>query len=196
MGSVTALAGGVLAWALAFAERSGDTSSSELTFASELSTVLSNKGQICYPGSTCYANATTRWQTDWGIPHFDIIVRPTTHEDVKATIRLANKFDKPFLAISGGHGATMTLSRLTHGVGIWMDAFKNVEVCGSIARIGGGITSGELRDKLAVEGKQTVTGACDCTGAVAPMLGGGHGWLQGRYVSAIYVAEIRTHSIL
>lgn len=25
-----------------------------------------------------------------------------------------------------------------------------------------------------------VTGACDCTGMVAPMLGGGHGWLQGQ----------------
>lgn len=25
-----------------------------------------------------------------------------------------------------------------------------------------------------------VTGACECTGMVAPMLGGGHGWLQGR----------------
>lgn len=26
-----------------------------------------------------------------------------------------------------------------------------------------------------------MTGACECTGVVAPMLGGGHGWLQGRY---------------
>lgn len=26
-----------------------------------------------------------------------------------------------------------------------------------------------------------VTGVCECTGAVGPLLGGGHGWLQGRY---------------
>ena len=25
------------------------------------------------------------------------------------------------------------------------------------------------------------TGCCECTGSVAPMLGGGHGWLQGQY---------------
>lgn len=30
-------------------------------------------------------------------------------------------------------------------------------------------------------GKQTVTGACDCVGFTSPVLGGGHGWLQGRY---------------
>ena len=30
-------------------------------------------------------------------------------------------------------------------------------------------------------GKQTVTGACDCVGFLSPVLGGGHGWLQGRY---------------
>lgn len=27
----------------------------------------------------------------------------------------------------------------------------------------------------------TVVGCCECTGATAVMLGGGHGWLQGRY---------------
>jgi len=26
-----------------------------------------------------------------------------------------------------------------------------------------------------------VVGTCECTGAVSPMLGGGHGWLQGKY---------------
>lgn len=30
-------------------------------------------------------------------------------------------------------------------------------------------------------GKQAVTGACDCVGFTSPVLGGGHGWLQGRY---------------
>ena len=30
-------------------------------------------------------------------------------------------------------------------------------------------------------GKQTVTGMCECTSIVAPMLGGGHGLLQGQY---------------
>lgn len=33
---------------------------------------------------------------------------------------------------------------------------------------------------LEADFRSTVTGACECTGMVAPMLGGGHGWLQGR----------------
>lgn len=167
--------------ALSAACLDGFTVSEASTFESDLATSLSSGAEICHPGSACYANATTRWMQSWGIPHFDIVVRPTTREDVEVAIQIANKYKKPFLAISGGHGATLTLSKLKSGMGIWLDAFKEVEIAGDTAHIGGGITSGELRDRLQVQGKQTVTGACDCTGAVAPMLGGGHGWLQGRY---------------
>ncbi|CZT18387.1 related to oxidoreductase [Ramularia collo-cygni] len=181
MAAIIALAGGIAAWTLSLASASQGLTNYEVNFESELLASLSSPEQLCSPGSACYENATTRWLSDWGIPHFDIIVRPTTQEDVESAIRVANKYNKPFLAISGGHGATLTLSKLENGVGIWMDALKNVTINGSTARIGGGITSGELRDELAKLGKQSTTGGCDCTGAVAPMLGGGHGWLQGRY---------------
>jgi FAD/FMN-containing dehydrogenase len=191
MSTITVLAGAAIAWAFALINRILDPPlSCELTFSSELSRALSSNGQICSPGSACYTNATSRWLLDWGAPHFDIVIRPTTQADVENTIKLANKYGKPFLAISGGHGASLTLSKLTGGVGIWMEAFKEIEIEETTASIGGGITSGELRDKLLVEGKQTVTGACDCTGAVAPMLGGGHGWLQGRYVAFSAVLRI------
>lgn len=49
------------------------------------------------------------------------------------------------------------------------------------ARVGGGIKSKDLIDALWKSGKQTVYGACECTGAGAPMLGGGHRFLQGQY---------------
>lgn len=41
--------------------------------------------------------------------------------------------------------------------------------------------NGALIRTLWAAGKQTVTTGCDCVGYVAPVLGGGHGWLQGRY---------------
>lgn len=58
-----------------------------------------------------------------------------------------------------------------------------VEVAGngSEAIIQGGMRSGEIVRTLWDQGKLTVTGGCDCTGFTSPMLGGGHGWLQGRY---------------
>ncbi|PPJ56538.1 hypothetical protein CBER1_03926 [Cercospora berteroae] len=156
---------------------------SSTTFAANLAPHLSSQAQICHPDSSCYKNATSRWQTSWGIPHFDIVIRPSTIEDIQSTIRAANAHSKPFLAISGGHGATLSLAKLRNGVGIWLESFKDVEILpdGHSAVVGGGSLCGELRDKLALHSKQKVQGACDCTGAVAPMLGGGHGWLQGRY---------------
>ncbi|KAM3424472.1 hypothetical protein BST61_g6476 [Cercospora zeina] len=185
MGTFSAFLTAALASYLAYTYNlfSTTTASSAKNFASALSPHLSSQAQICLPDSSCYKNATSRWQTSWGIPHFDIVIRPSTIEDIQSTIWFANSHSKPFLAISGGHGAALSLSKLHNGVGIWLESFNDVKVLphGQSAVVGGGILSGELRDELAVHSKQTVQGACDCTGAVAPMLGGGHGWLQGRY---------------
>lgn len=52
---------------------------------------------------------------------------------------------------------------------------------GTTATIGGGTISKEVTDELWAAGKQTVTGACECVSYMGPGLGGGHGWLQGRY---------------
>jgi FAD/FMN-containing dehydrogenase len=52
---------------------------------------------------------------------------------------------------------------------------------GKSATVGGGILTKRLMDQLWENGKTSITGACECTGAIAPLLGGGHGWLQGRY---------------
>lgn len=38
-----------------------------------------------------------------------------------------------------------------------------------------------LRGRLANERAHLVTTACDCAGIIAPILGGGHGWLQGQH---------------
>lgn len=51
----------------------------------------------------------------------------------------------------------------------------------SQAVILGGSLSGEVISGLGALGKQSVAGGCDCTAFTSPMLGGGHGWLQGRY---------------
>lgn len=50
----------------------------------------------------------------------------------------------------------------------------------SQALILGGTLSGEVISGLGDLGKLPVAGS-DCTGFTSPMLGGGHGWLQGRY---------------
>jgi FAD/FMN-containing dehydrogenase len=52
---------------------------------------------------------------------------------------------------------------------------------GQAVIIEGGVRTGDLLPYLWSRGKQTMTTACDCVGFIAPVLGGGHGWLQGRY---------------
>jgi FAD/FMN-containing dehydrogenase len=52
---------------------------------------------------------------------------------------------------------------------------------GKAALIEGGVLNGDLISYLWARGKQTMTTACDCVGYISPILGGGHGWLQGRY---------------
>ncbi len=72
-----------------------------------------------------------------------------------------------------------------------------ISLDGQTATIGGGAKAKEVIDALWAAGKQSgksmtkrlseispslleiVTGVCECTGIVGPMLGGGHGFLQG-----------------
>lgn len=98
----------------------------------------------------------------------------------------ANAHRKPFLAISGGHGTTTTLSKVKHGIGILLHGLNNITLVdnGTAALMGGGVQTGDIVPYLWSQGKQTMTTGCDCTGYLAPVLGGGHGSLQGRYGKA------------
>ena len=117
-------------------------------------------------------------------------------------VRYANANERPFLAISGKHGNNNYAGKVKRGVGINLRKLNSVEIGkdGRSATIGGGIVTKELIDALWEDGKMSsmlcllclartneltfhcyiATGCCECTGAVAPMLGGGHGWLQGK----------------
>ena len=103
-------------------------------------------------------------------------------------------FGLPWLAISGHHGAINSLGTFEQGIQISMENFNEIEISsdGQTALIGGGTLSKNVTDALWAKGKQTVTGACECTSLAGPMLGGGHGWLQGRYgLSADQLVEAR-----
>lgn len=146
----------------------------------ELASLLSKGAEIYLPTSIGFKNATARWNAGTK-PGIDIVVKVKTEQDVQNAIRYANNHKKPFLAISGAHGQTSTLNNIQNGLGIWMRGMTGIKIEGHIANLGGGIENGEVIRELWSAGKQTSTTACDCAGFVAPVLGGGHGWLQGRY---------------
>ena len=98
-------------------------------------------------------------------------------------IMYANQKSKPFLAISGGHGQTSTIGNVKDGIGIHLSQMNRISIVddGQAVLIEGGVLNGDLVSYLWAQGKQTMSTGCDCVGYIAPILGGGHGWLQGRY---------------
>ena len=114
----------------------------------------------------------------------DFQSRSANADQSSLQIRYANSRSIPFLAINGGHGTISSLSNIKSGIGIYLRGLSGVSLSPqntSQARILGGTLTGEVISGLQDLGKQSVTGACDCVGFTSPMLGGGHGWLQGRY---------------
>ncbi|KAI1273196.1 putative FAD-dependent oxygenase [Xylaria sp. FL0933] len=148
--------------------------------ATELASRLSASAQIYGPGSDGYAEATSRWSV-FEAPDINLVAVPGTEDDVAEIVKYANRKNIPFIAVSGGHGAITTASRVNGGIEIWMHQLNSVAIEDSSARIGGGALTKTVSHSLWAAGKQTVTGGCECTSILGPGLGGGHGLLQGRH---------------
>ncbi|KAI1123052.1 FAD-binding domain-containing protein [Nemania abortiva] len=150
--------------------------------STELRGRLSADAQIFLPGSIEFSQATERWSA-LSAPSANIVVVPSVESDVAETVKYANTQGISYLAVSSGHGSITTLRKFRNGIEIWLNHLSSVEIAadGSTAKIGGGTLSKTITDALWAQGKQTVTGACECVSLLGPGLGGGHGFLQGRY---------------
>ncbi|KAJ7162313.1 FAD binding domain-containing protein [Mycena filopes] len=165
-----------------YAYFSADATQRHADFAAQLGPRLSHGAAIYLEGSDEFEKETIRWQL-FAPPHFRVAVVVAEEEDVQLTVALANAFGLPWLAVSGHHGAIGSLAKMKNGVQISLTQLNEISVDpdGQTANIGGGALSKNVTDALWAVGKQTVTGTCECVSLVGPMLGGGHGLLQGRY---------------
>ncbi|PHH78649.1 hypothetical protein CDD80_6541 [Ophiocordyceps camponoti-rufipedis] len=116
-------------------------------------------------------------------PGYAAIVQVKTEQDVQQTIKYANRRHIPFLAVSGGHGWLSTLNRVQGGIQINMRYLNHTRLHadGKTVSVGGGTLQREVTAALFAKGKRAVTGICACVSVIAPLLGGGHSLLQGRY---------------
>ncbi|KAL8768213.1 MAG: hypothetical protein Q9209_005522 [Squamulea sp. 1 TL-2023] len=112
-----------------------------------------------------------------------MVVVPTTNQDVAATVKYANKHSIPFLAVNHGHGSSVDLNKLRHGVNIYIHNLDSITIAhdGASAELGGGVYADLLIKTLAEKGKVAATGACTCVGVAGAGLGGGFGRYQGLY---------------
>ncbi|PVH97527.1 FAD-binding domain-containing protein [Periconia macrospinosa] len=154
-------------------------------FSAQLRPHLNKDAEIYLPGTDGYNTAAQRWSASTN-PGFIGIVKVVAEEDVQSVIKAANALKIPYLAITGGHGTTSSLNTFKDGIGIYLRGLASTTLSGStekgpVAVVKGGSLSGEVIDYVWSQGKTLVAGACACTGFISPMLGGGHGWLQGQY---------------
>ncbi|KAF4457591.1 6-hydroxy-D-nicotine oxidase [Fusarium albosuccineum] len=149
---------------------------------SDLSAKLSPQASIVLPNDSSFQSQISRWR-EWHAPHVGVVVNVFTETDVQETVRYANEHGLPFLARSGGHGATEALGLAKNVVIVDLRGWDSIDIAedGKTATIGGGASVKKVVNTLWAAGKQTVTGICECVGVSAPILGGGHGWLQGEY---------------
>ncbi|PVH70236.1 FAD-binding domain-containing protein [Cadophora sp. DSE1049] len=160
---------------------------------SELDAQLSPNASIILPADPLFQTAGARWQA-YSRPTYSAVVEVAVEEDVQKTVRFANKYSIPFLAVDGAHGFISTLGRMQNGIAISFSKMKGITVSrnGKFADLNPGLTNGDIVRTLWAQNKYTVTGNCMCTGIMGIMLGGGHGYLQGLYgLAADQILEAR-----
>ncbi|KAI0556212.1 FAD-binding domain-containing protein [Xylaria curta] len=153
-----------------------------LSIAQELKARLSPTADVVGPGSERFASLTSRWR-EYHAPTVAAVVQVATEGDIQQSVRYANEHNMAFFGRAGGHGATEAMGLAQNALQIDFRKMSYVDIAadGKSAKIGGGATVKQVVAALEAVGKRTVTGICECVGISAPILGGGHGWLQGEY---------------
>ena len=139
------------------------------------------RGEVISPREEHYHEARRVW--NGRIDKYpSLIVRCVDITDVLTTIEFARRFDMAVAVRSGGHsmvgysvidgGIVIDLSRMK---GIWVDPIEG------IAQAQTGLTLGEFVRKTQFYGLATTTGTVSGTGIGGLTLGGGIGWLMGKY---------------
>lgn len=151
----------------------------------ERSQIRDELGPLLSPGAVIVdadggnlTQATQRWQL-YASPSFIAAVEVATENDIIETIKYANANSIPFLAVNAGHGEIRSLAGLQNGIQITIRALDRITIHENSATIQGGANNLNITTALWNAKKQTVSGTCECVGFLGPMLGGGHGFIQG-----------------
>jgi len=190
-------------WLFYIARRSYASGSYNLQpAASALSPQLSKDAIITFPWDARWDDLQVRGASPRIAPDYNVVVEVATESDVQTTVAMANRFNIPFLAVTGGHGWTTTLNSLSHGIQINMRKLNTTTLGqdGKTAIVGGGTMQHEITRSLFASGKYTgesgpvpsytrsclpclslVTGLGECVSVAGPLLGGGHSLLQNQY---------------
>lgn len=145
------------------------------------------------PGEPGYEAASTTYMGT-GAP--DVVLRPTTSEQVAAGIALAGS-GRPLSVRSGGHSA-LGFGTNDAGVVIDLSRFDEIELVDratGLVRVGSGATWGAVAAALAPHGLALTSGDTTSVGVGGLALSGGMGWMlrkHGLTIDAVRAVEVVT----
>lgn len=142
-------------------------------------------GELFQSGDPGYDDARQIWNGAVD-KHPALIVRCRTTEDVALAVKFARHCHLPISVRAGGHNAA-GLALNNNGLVVDLSQMKGLHVdpVRRIARAQPGLTIREFTAALQPYGLLTPTGTCGGTGIAGSTLGGGIGWLTGKYGLAV-----------
>jgi FAD/FMN-containing dehydrogenase len=139
------------------------------------------RGEVICPGDARYERARRVW--NGRINRYPaLIVYCADPEDVLTTIDFARSVGLPITVRGGGH-SMVGLSVGNGALVIDLSRLRGIQIDPGtgIARVQAGLTLGEFVQATQVYGLATTTGTVSGTGLGGLTLGGGIGWLMGKY---------------
>ncbi|RWA08729.1 hypothetical protein EKO27_g6368 [Xylaria grammica] len=138
----------------------------------------SDQTTITFPNSAGFVEATERW-TVFEAPTYQAALQPATEADVIKAVKLATRFNIPFLATGGRHSYTTTLGKLHDGLAIDLSQLDTVEIdkVAETVTVGPGVIINDILDPLFDAG--FIIRTAFCPGVIGVTIGGGVGRFAG-----------------
>ncbi|KAF2644246.1 FAD-binding domain-containing protein [Massarina eburnea CBS 473.64] len=135
---------------------------------------------LLFPSTPGFEEATERW-TVFRPPTYSAAIQPGTVADIQNVVKLAKKYQVPFLTRGAGHGYSTSLALFQNGLALDLSQFKSIQINknAQTVTIGPGVTTRDLLDPLYKAGYEIPTGTCQCPSLIGVTLGGGVGRFQG-----------------
>ncbi|KAJ4291934.1 hypothetical protein N0V90_009832 [Kalmusia sp. IMI 367209] len=161
--------------------------------AAKLRSTLKNS-TVLTPDSEGYANAIIRWSDEME-KKAGIVVYPTTAEDISTAVLLSKEFSVPLAVCGGKHGSSGAAS-IEGGLQIDMGKMRGVTVdlSNNTAKVQGGCIWKDVDEAAAKHNLVMIGGTINHTGVGGLTLGGGYGWLTGRY--GLTIDELRAATMV
>ncbi|KAL8693083.1 MAG: hypothetical protein Q9218_002007 [Villophora microphyllina] len=133
------------------------------------------------PGSDAYEAQLRRW-SDIAIKRAGAILLPVSNADISTTLLFAHSHDVDFAVCGGGHSSSGAASS-DGGIVIDLSRMRSVTVdtASNTLTAQGGCVWADVDAAAAEHGLATVGGTVNHTGIGGLTLGGGYGWLSGKY---------------